>query len=173
MSGKVRIFQLKAKLRTVVKSMEGSYAPLLPPLPYFPDSVVAETQRLFSESQCTVGRAGRPSYSPKSTHDFLIGGWGAVVWRSQSRPKHRRKIEGSNLHPSSWFCQRAREGWRSEEKRGRRGSEVVGVARRSESVRLVNFRSFSQRADKETVKWPTKEDKGQGTDRQRYFASSV
>lgn len=46
--------------------------------------------------------------------------------------------------------------------------------RRSESVRLVHFRSYSQQAktDKETEKRPTKEDKGQGTGRQRYFASS-
>lgn len=38
---------------------------------------------------------------------------------------------------------------------------MVGVARRSENVRLVHFRSYSQRAkaDKETEKRPTKEDK--------------
>lgn len=64
-----------------------------PPIPY---SVVAETQRLFSDSQCTVGRARSPSRSPKSTHDFLICGWGAVVRRSRSGPERRFKIEGSN-----------------------------------------------------------------------------
>ncbi len=133
--------------------MEGSYAPLHPPLPYFSDSFVAETQRLFSESQCTVGRAGKPSCSPKSTHDFLIHGWGAVVRRSQSGPKRWGEIEGSNPRPSCRLCQRAREGCRGEEAR------VVGVARRSENVRLVHFRSYSQRAkaDKETEKRPTKD----------------
>lgn len=65
------------------------------------------------------------------------------------------------------------ESERGLRKRGEGGEEMVdGGARRSESVRLVNFRSYSRRADKETVKRPTKEDKGQGTDRQRYFASS-
>ncbi len=111
-ASKLQIFQLKAKLRTVLKSMEGSYAPLHPPLPYFSDSIVVETQRLFSESQCTVGRAGRPSCSPKSTHDFLICGWGAVFRQSWSGPKHLGEIEGSNPSPSSRLCQTAREGCR-------------------------------------------------------------